>query len=723
MLVGAVVSLLAVAFLSVISVANAEGGRAAALEPLLGAPGASAVRYDSLVEQYQGRRVTLIRIALFGDGAVVVPPGLPHVPTPGEIYVTPALGDRLKSDRTLRRWFSENARFQTVLPPGVASAGEYRAYIGVTAEELVGASSLVGFGVPQSSLTELPRGTYPRLGAVVFLLLPALALAVAGCGTGATVRRHRFRALRLAGVPLGQAALASAVPSVIAGGIGASTSLLMASLLAPARFTVPIAGRMVFRADTSLNVANALVVVILTAGLFGLLTVWSDGRGAWQARHGLWRRMEGRAWIAAIPYSLGLVAGCLALMRSSPRDPLLWISILLLGLGLPGMISVGAAATARVALPKAGSVPVLLAMKQLMSASRSLGRVAGVWGVAVFVLGVAQPVQQVVAQPTPSWVAEARSEHRPNVLGRAETLSAATLELAEPQPAGVQEFVPAIGLWDPSQPLTAPRPRTTAIIANCAQIRTITDQPLAQCQDGVRYRLVSNIGPSPSAPVGDLVVRYDDGTTLGLTVPDRDLIIAPTDMPIDALVMLPPGDPAIAGAARTPVRAAYLRVTADERQWEAARAWIIRGSAGFRLENAYEASVGVDSTGRWVLAGLAVTSIIAFIAAFVVAADRRDGMRRVRPLRLLGVSRGDLLIMTAVRALWLAVVTAGVVGAAVALVVAAYLRVNDEHLSNLLPLLAPLALPVLLPVYDTVVAAWQLQRNDDGGRAGSTIKR
>jgi hypothetical protein len=125
----------------------------------------------------------------------------------------------------------------------------------------------------------------------------------------------------------------------------------------------------------------------------------------------------------------------------------------------------------------------------------------------------------------------------------------------------------------------------------------------------------------------------------------------------------------------------YMRVDADERAWDEARAWIIGTEPAFRLENGLvESFESVDATASWVLLGLLATALITTVAGFVIAVDDLGRRQEWRSLRAVGLARRGLTAVHLLEATVVggtAMVIAAVAGAAVG---AAFLRVGDEPL-------------------------------------------
>jgi hypothetical protein len=134
-----------------------------------------------------------------GDRAPV-PPGLPRVPSAGEMYVSPALAELLDGPggTTLtERW---NARVAgTIAPGGLSGPDEMYLYVGsgtLTGED--GAVRINSYGGEQPSGADLMIVVLAVVGAAV-MLLPVLVLVTTAVRFGSASRDRQLAAIRLVG--------------------------------------------------------------------------------------------------------------------------------------------------------------------------------------------------------------------------------------------------------------------------------------------------------------------------------------------------------------------------------------------------------------------------------------------------------------------------------------------------------------------------------------------
>ncbi|MFC8716295.1 hypothetical protein [Kitasatospora sp. NPDC057198] len=719
-LVGAVAALGVLAAFGTAAMQGRENARAAAMVPVLGPqpgqggapvfsrPGVAETGWSELEQDYRGHRVKVVRVA-DPSGRGPLAPGITAWPHPGQVLVSPALGRLLRdSGGPIGRWFA--GRDVAVLPPAaVGSAGQLLAYVGVAPEELrTGQGPLIGFGGEGGP----GFGWYPALGCMLFLVLPGFALVLTASRFGRQVRTVRHQALRLLGLPASCARLGGAVETALPVAAGALLAVLAWPWLLPDALALPVTGRELFGADLRVTAARSALAVAVPAVLAGVLGAATAAGSARTARGvGFLRPVRLTSPWVALLFGAGLLLVAVAYWRHKARDPLLWTAVVLLGAGLPSAAAWSGQRLARLlGRIEAGTV-WLLTTRRVAADAQSRFRVAGMVGVAVFAVGAAQPVAQVLAQPNLPWTVQARAAGHADLLTRAETLESVPLHLDEP-PSAVRSLVPAVALWEPGQD-TAARPAATALVATCPQLEALFARPLPDCTGG-RMALRRDDVPAPAdtGTAGPLLVRSADLTraqtlppaTAALTVPDGQ------DAPVEAAMVLPPDDPALTALGEPFQHTAYLRVAVDPAAWEDVRAWVVSSSPAHRLENSYQMSETVDSTGSWVLLGLATAAAITLLGAVLSVAEDGGRRREWFGLRALGVPRTRLTAVHLAESALTSTVTAALATLASGTVGAAYLRINDDRLDSGLPYLLAALAGVAAVVLTALASSWTTLR-------------
>ncbi|MFB7471613.1 hypothetical protein [Kitasatospora sp. NPDC056184] len=726
-LVGAVSALGVLATAGAAAMKGRESARSAAAVPVFGPqagfggvpvfsrPGVAETGWSELEHEYRGRTVKIVRVA-DPHARGPLPPGVAAWPSPGRALVSPALDRLIRSaPASIGRWFAGTDT--EVLPPrAVGSAGQLLAYVGVTPAELgTQQGPLTGFGGGGGG----GFGWYPALGSMLFLVMPAFALVLTASRFGREVRTTRYQALRLLGLPAAHARLAGALETAAPVAAGALAAALAWPFLLPDMFALPVTGRRLFGADLRVPGGQAVAVVLgvaVLAGVLGAATASGSDRASREVRILRPVRLTS-PWVALL-FGAGLLLLAVAYSRHKPRDPLLWAAIVLLGAGLPSAAAWTGQQLARVLGRVEAGVVWLLAMRRLAADPQSRFRVAGMVGIAVFAVGAAQPVSQVVAQPHLPWVAQARASGHTDLLAEAETLEAVPLRLTEP-PAAVHGVVPAVALWAPGQD-PATRPAHAALVADCRQLQELFARPLPDCVGG-RMTLRAGGPPTadgepaaqgPSAVEGDLLLRSADRTRQASVPPAATTLDLPAglDTPVWAVMVLPPDDPTLADLGDPFRIAAYLRVAVDLPAWEEARTWVVSSSPAYRLENSYELSEVTDSTGSWVLLGLTAAAALTVLGALLTVAEDGGRRREWFALRALGMARGRLTAVQLTEALVTAALTAALATLASTAVGVTYLRINEDHLDTSLPYLLAAGAGIGVVVLAAAASSWATLR-------------
>jgi hypothetical protein len=212
-----------------------------------------------------GRTMTVLRVAATGPDAPALL-GLDHVPSPGEVYVSPALADlldELPAERLADRFPSAPAG--TVGDDYLAGPDDLVAVVGVPADLLrrMDAPEIhrVSTDPRPYQFTDFLRVVF-GVGAVG-LLMPILVFVSTSTRVGAARREQRFAALRLAGATPRQVNVVAAVEAGAAAIVGVALGVVGFELARPHVAGVEIAGHPSFVADV--RVAPALLGLILVA--------------------------------------------------------------------------------------------------------------------------------------------------------------------------------------------------------------------------------------------------------------------------------------------------------------------------------------------------------------------------------------------------------------------------------------------------------------------------
>jgi hypothetical protein len=306
----------------------------------------------------------LRRIAIGGATAgTEVPPGLARLPAPGEIVVSPALAELIRTDVRARERFPQRI-IGTIGRKGLIAPNELRAYVGVAADDpgLDEQRALAGFGGPlrfgrgdeMSDPDVFSPARYAAIAFALFVLVPFGVFLATCARLSATTRDRRIASLRLLGVSARQAAVVNAVETGVVAGGGAVLGAVLYGVLAPLSTGWPVGRLQWYASDVSVAAGRLMVVVAGTvafavavgvlAGRPARLDPLGVRRGAPATRPMPWR---------LVPLVLGLGAAAVAgLYDGIPVDQRAWwllVAVLFTGLGIAMAVPVFSYAAAGLA--------------------------------------------------------------------------------------------------------------------------------------------------------------------------------------------------------------------------------------------------------------------------------------------------------------------------------------------------------------------------------------
>lgn len=220
-------------------------------------------------DQFGSQTIDRVDVAATGSHSPV-PPGISHLPGPGEFYASPALSRLLRSAPA-----SELAdRFPatqigTIGPSVLPSPDSLIAVVGYSAAQLSKAPGAMQI----SAINTDPRFGGPNgfdaielqiilaVGALA-LLLPVLVFIGTATRLSAARREQRFAAMRLVGATPRQVSVIAAVEASIAALAGVILGFGIFFLLRPTLTTVPFTGAPFAPGDLSLSVTDIALVAV-----------------------------------------------------------------------------------------------------------------------------------------------------------------------------------------------------------------------------------------------------------------------------------------------------------------------------------------------------------------------------------------------------------------------------------------------------------------------------
>ncbi|MFZ0170443.1 MAG: FtsX-like permease family protein [Acidimicrobiales bacterium] len=223
-------------------------------------------------DQFESETIYRVDVAATAAGSPV-PPGISHLPGPGQFYASPALSKLLSSTSAALLGDRFPGRLiGTIGPSALPSPDSLIIVIGHRSAEL----SQVPRAEEVSSIATVPGHgggpNSPTLSAVTLkvilavgllaLLVPVLIFIGTATRIAAARREQRFAAMRLVGATPRQVSMISAVEASIAALTGVLVGFVLFYLLRPALLHVPFTGEPFAPGDLSLGLGDVLVVAI-----------------------------------------------------------------------------------------------------------------------------------------------------------------------------------------------------------------------------------------------------------------------------------------------------------------------------------------------------------------------------------------------------------------------------------------------------------------------------
>lgn len=199
-----------------------------------------------------------------GAGAPV-PPGLPRLPAPGEVYVSPALAERLATpdgQRVLAPRIPGRVVGE-IGPAGLIGPAELGFYAG--ARDLVEGGPVrrvAGFGTDERGMALDPALVLLVMIALVALLIPVGIVVGAAVRTGGEERDRRLAALRLIGADQRMARRIAAGEAVVAAAVGVLIGTVFFLLARTLVERVALQGFSIYAGDLRPTLALGVLVAL-----------------------------------------------------------------------------------------------------------------------------------------------------------------------------------------------------------------------------------------------------------------------------------------------------------------------------------------------------------------------------------------------------------------------------------------------------------------------------
>jgi hypothetical protein len=231
-----------------------------------------------------GLELDVVEVAATGPAAPR-PIGAPRTPRPGEVFVSPALGRLLKTDRgRVYRLRFPGRIAGTLGRPVLHDPDELVAMVGVPPGRLSGATRITDWRMAQPAAEAQSGNTFNRrlvyLLAALGVLIPIGVFVAASTRIGATTRERRFAAMRLVGATPRQVAVAAAIEAAAAALAGGVAGVAAALVLRTRAGDFAVAGYSTFPSDLSPPLWQIGAVLIATPALAAAAAVGSMRRVA-----------------------------------------------------------------------------------------------------------------------------------------------------------------------------------------------------------------------------------------------------------------------------------------------------------------------------------------------------------------------------------------------------------------------------------------------------------
>ena len=255
---------------------NAQTGRGAWLDTSAQAsrptPASGRLWWLSGLDQFGSQAIDQVDVAAAGPDAPV-PPGLSHLPGPGDYVASPALTALLRSEpaNELRDRYA-GRQTGIIGAAALPSPNSLIIVIGHTAGQLSRVPGAVEVAAIQRTLAncyacQSTVGSGPILqfilaGGAVALLLPVLILIATASRLSAARREERFAAMRLVGATPRQISVISAVEAAVAAVAGVAVGFALFFVFRPLLYHVPFTGAPLAEGDLSLHGTDIVLAAI-----------------------------------------------------------------------------------------------------------------------------------------------------------------------------------------------------------------------------------------------------------------------------------------------------------------------------------------------------------------------------------------------------------------------------------------------------------------------------
>ncbi len=224
----------------------------------------------SSTDQFETKTIDVVDVAATGPDSPV-PPGISHLPGPGQFYASPALTKLLRStpaSELADRY--PGTQIGTLGPAALPAPNSLIIVIGYAPAQIStmpGAAEQASINTSTTHISGANGWDSNKLQVILAvgalaLLFPVLIFIATATRLSAARREQRFAALRLVGATPRQVSIISAVESSVGGLGGVVFGFGLFLLLRPLLTNVDFTGEPFARGDLSLNLTDVLLVII-----------------------------------------------------------------------------------------------------------------------------------------------------------------------------------------------------------------------------------------------------------------------------------------------------------------------------------------------------------------------------------------------------------------------------------------------------------------------------
>ncbi|WNI23101.1 ABC transporter permease [Streptomyces sp. ITFR-16] len=632
--------------LTIPAILDARDGRAADRSPVVhsGKPASGSTLVLERTDPHGSRPFSRVFIARGSRDTPGPPPGISELPSPGEVFVSPALRDQLRREPGLKGLLPGTVK-GVIAPSGLTDPTELYAYVGVDRAGLTDPNAtraLRSWGKGYSPNPAVDPSTLDilRFTLATLVLLP-LGVYLSVCARlSAASRNRRLAALRLLGLSAKGTQRVNAAETVVAALLGAVLGIAEYWLLNQIMARTGLPGLKWYSGDgapTPGTLALCLLGCPALAWFVGRASARAAAADPLSTRRTAVPRTP-RIWGGLVLVTgLGIVTGySLTGMTSRPADSsglnalLVPLGVLMTGLGLVLAMPLLSYLLAR-RLAGVRSLALSLAMRRNEVEPGSAMRVVSGLVLLVFSASLAQGVLVEESQITRS--SSPVQEYGVPLAGLSAQQRAELVAIPQLRAHALIMEPPF------DQDAAGPRIPARALVATCAQLERIV-RHAEGCVEGKVLRLTDpEVTTEPVAPSTIRLRQGDRQVSLRIEVPSQGVLFSGYDVTsVDTPVLYPPSK---LPPGAVPVTGTLVLVSASTPG--TVRAVLDRIGAIAPTADVDPVGVNVDGLQQirvieTLLALGMVMGLIVGVAAFLVSATDRAVERRpqVTALALIG---------------------------------------------------------------------------------------